>query len=103
MRRIANDGLVRHDQRVDLVIEKDSDESSGRQLTLFEATQAAIEDRFGELTADGSPRTDHSSETDDVLDTLGRLASGPFARYPAREGMAEVRKAAQLSPGLVTG
>ncbi len=102
MRRIEHTGVVRHDQRVNLSIEK-ADESSGRQLTLFEATQAAIDDRLNELTADGSARTDHSPETDDVLDTLGRLASGPFARYPAREGMAEVRKAAQLSPGLVTG
>ena len=102
MRRIANTGLVRHDQRVDLVV-KDSDESSGRQLTLFEAAQVAIDDRFDELCADGSARTDHTPETDDVLDTLGRLASGPFARYPAREGMAAVRKAAPQSPGLVTG
>ena len=71
------------------------------KVSLYEATQAAVDDRLNELTADGSPRTDHSPATDDVLDSLARLASGPFARLPAQEAMAEVRSASWSSPGLI--
>ncbi len=105
MRRIEAKG-VRRDSRPyhrDVEIRAAIEKAKPSKVSLYEATQAAVDDRLDELTADGSARWEHSPETDDVLDTLGRLASGPFARLPAGEGMAESRKAAQQSPGLVTG
>ena len=103
MRRIETDGIRRMDRPAfrKAAVREAIEKAKPSRVSLYQATQAAVDDRFDELTADGSARWEHSPETDDVLDSLGRLASGPFARLPAQEGMAEVRKASWASPGLI--
>ena len=53
MRRIDHTGLVRFDQRL-AIVEKDAEEPKPSKVTLYEATQVAIDDRLNELTADGT-------------------------------------------------
>ena len=104
MRRIESKGIRRSSRpALRKVLPRSEGDATPpfRRVSLFEAVQGAVSVRLDELSGDGSSRTSHTVESDPVLDSLARIASGPFSQYKVDEGMAALRRASAMHPNLV--